>query len=196
MQIQVSKTPSDNVFVKASAMLFTGLILIITATAFLSFFSNVRTTIDVEGTWLYLYIVVLLTLLTSMMVSLIGNKAKFHIEGGVIKKTGLVLAGLLGFSVLTSFSIFSGIPTALHYVESSNGEINVTVSKKDDSYDKRRCSPRLIIQEFTFFSSDFICPGDEAYKAISVGDTITVIGTISKYGVEAKKIQWLTKPSN
>ena len=196
MQIQVSRTPSNNIFVKASGMLFTVLIVVITATAFLSFFSSVSTTIDIEGTWLYLYIVVLLILLTSMTVSIIGNKAKCHIESGVIKKIGLVLAGLLGFSIITSFSIFSGIPTALHYLGSSSGEMKVTVSGKEDHSNKRKCSPRLIIEEFTYFTSDFICPGDVAYKSISVGDVITVIGNVSRYGVEAKQVQWLTRPSN
>jgi hypothetical protein len=149
--------------------------------------------IDIKGDWLYLYVVVLLVLLVSMIISIVGNRTKFHIEGGINKKVGMVIAGILGFSVLTAFSVFSGMPTVLHHLNASDGKLEVTVSGKEDLYDKRECNPRLIIEEFTYFSSDFICPGDEAYKSISVGDKVTVIGAVSEYGVESKQIQWLTK---
>ena len=195
MQIKFSKTPSNNIFMKMSGVIFITLIFVITSTAFLSFFSSVSTIIEIKGAWLYLYIVVVVVLLTSTMISTICNK-DLIIEGSLKEKLGMVLGGLLGFSIITSFSIFSGIPTVLHYLNAKKGELEVTVSSKEDRYDKRKCSPRLIIKEFTFFSSDFICPGVEAYKSISIGDKVTVIGSVSRYGVEPLQIKLPTMPSN
>ena len=195
MKFRETKASNVNILVKAPEMLSKVLIVFIAVTACISFFSSVSTTIMIGGTWLYLYIGVLLIILPYITISLLRNKEKHHIKGGAIEKIGVVLFVLLGFSFLALFSIFSGVPSALHYLDSSHGEIKVTVSEKENRYYKRKCSPRLIIKEFSFFTSDYVCLNEEAFESISVGDKITIIGNISKYGVESKQIKSPIKPS-
>lgn len=121
------------------------------------------------------------------------GKAELDIEGGIFKKIFVVIAGLFGVSLLAAFAVFSGVPTALHYLGSEKGQIEVTVIEKDDVYNVRKCNPRLIIKEFTFFNSEYICPGKEVFEKISEGSKITLIGDVSPYGIELTEIQWLTR---
>ena len=185
---KVIKTPKA----KAASWFFTALIMTLTALSFLSFFSDVNTTIEYNAAWKGAYAAVLIMLFVTMTISLLSNKSKTNIKGGIFKKTLTVIAGLFGFGVLTAFSIFSGIPTTMHYLTSKNGQIEVTVIEKNDNYNKRKCSPRLIIEEFTFFNSNHICPGEDAFKKIDEGSKIKLIGNVSPYGIEPTEVQWLT----
>lgn len=177
----------------AIAQIFTILLIVVVALSFLSFWSDVNTTVEYDITWKVSAGIITIVFLGTMIASIITNKQTVNIKGGIIKKSFMLLAGLFGLSVLMIFSVFSGIPTALHYLDNKNGDMEVTVLKKVDKYNKRKCTPRLTIKEFTFFTKDYICPGEDAFNKITEGSKIKLIGTVSKYGIEAKQVQWFTK---
>lgn len=175
------------------AQIFTILLMLVLALSFLSFWSDVNTTVEYDFTWKVSAGIITVVFLGTMIASIITNKQTLNIKGGIIKKSFMLLAGLFGLSILMIFSVFSGVPTALHYLDNKNGSMEVTVLKKIDKYSKRKCSPRLTIKEFTFFTKDHICPGKETFNVITEGSRIKLIGTVSKYGIEAKQVQWLTR---
>ena len=189
------KNTNETVKIKknAIAQVFTVLLIVVLALSFLSFWSDVNTTVEYDIAWKVSAGIITILFLVTMVASIITNKQKLNIKGGIIKKSFMLLAGLFGLSVLMVFSVFSGVPTALHYLDNKNGDMEVTVLKKIDKYNKRKCSPRLTIKEFTFFTKDHICPGEDAFNKITEGSKIKLIGNISKYGIEAKQVQWLTR---
>lgn len=92
---------------KTASRIFTVLIMSITALAVLSFFTRVNTTIEYDTAWRGAYAAVLIILFAALAISIIGNKSKIELEGGVIKKTVTAIAGLLGFGLINAFATFS-----------------------------------------------------------------------------------------
>ena len=161
----------------------------VTGLAFLSFYSDVNTTVEINAIWISGWVATTVVVLVLTSLPYIKGEVKIPFEGGRLKKIGMSLAAVLGLSLISAFAFFSGFPIVLHHLTAKDGELAVTVVSKDDTYDKRACRPRLIVQEFTWFASDHVCPGEEAYKQIEVGSRITLSGKVSKYGIEASRIR-------
>lgn len=173
------------------AKIFTVLLVIIMVLSFLSFFSHVNTTVQYGNLWNLFAGLVEFVFLLTLVVSIIANKEKINIKGGKLKKTLLLLGGTFGLSILPFFAVYSGIPTVLHYFNNEIGEMEATVLDKDNKYSRRKCRPRVIIKEFTFFTSSHICPGKNIYDNITIGTKIILKGKISNYGIEPKQIEWI-----
>lgn len=188
-QMKIEK-PKATTGQKLFGYFFLGVILGVIGLTFLSFFSDVNTLIEVKGAWLLIYASVLILVLGVIAFPYVKGNAQIPFGGGPVKKFGAALGAVFGLSVLTAFAVFSGIPTVLHHISSSEGKMVVTVSGKSDSYDKRKCSPRLIVEDFTWFSSNYLCPSEEAYEQISVGSKVELQGKVSIYGIEPSQMRW------
>ena len=173
---------------KAFGYVFIASIFFIVGLSVLSFFSEVKTTIDIQSKWQFIYGIILVAVIGMYSVPFVTKRAAIP-GGGFLKKFFAAVFCIVGLSVLCSFSVFSGLPIALHHLSSDEGTLKVTVSGKADEYDKRTCRPRLIIKEFTWFASNFICPGEKAYNEIDIGSELILKGNLSPFGIEVKQIQ-------
>lgn len=165
-------------------------IMSVTGLALLSFFSDVKTTITLNATWISIWVITTVAVLGLIYIPYLTGKVEFPFEGGTAKKIGCYFAGMIGLGVLSHGAALSGLPTALHHLTAADGEIEATVIKKETNYVRRKCSPRLIIQEFTWYSKDYICPGEEVFQQIEVGTRVTLSGKLSNFGIEPTQIQW------
>lgn len=170
---------------KVSSIAFLFCILFAVTFSFISFFSNVSTTIELRGLWLVLCILLLASLLGSSLLIFITKKEKLLNENSLLKRTVFFLVGGFGIALLCSTAVFSGLPSVLHYITSEKGEFIVTVVDKKESSSRYQCSPGLIIKEFTWYGSDRICPKSTVYNKVKIGNEILITGNVSSFGVEA-----------
>lgn len=175
------------------AKIFTVILVVILVLSFVAFFANVNTTVQYGILWDSFAGIVTVVFLLSLLLSIIANKEKIKIKGGKVKKTLLLFAGVLGLSILPLFAVYSGIPIALHYMNSEPGEIEVTVLNKEDKYSRRKCQPRILIKEFTSITNNYICPGKKIYDNITIDTKINLKGNVSSYGIEPKQIEWIPR---
>lgn len=175
------------------AKIFTVILVVILVLSFVAFFANVNTTVQYGLLWDVFAGIVTVVFLLSLLVSIIANKENIKFKGGKVKKILLLSVGVLGLSILPLFAVYSGIPIALHYMNSEAGEMEVTVLNKEDKYSKRKCQPRVLIKEFTSITNNYICPGQKIYDKINIGEKINLKGEISNYGIEPKQIEWISR---
>ena len=173
---------------KVSSIVFLFCIAFAVTFSFISFFSNVSTTIEFQGIWLVLCILLLASLCGSSLFLFKTKKVKLTNENSLFKKTVSFLLGGFGIALLCSTAVFSGLPSILHYLTSAKGELVVTVVDKKESSSRYQCSPGLIIKEFTWYGSDRICPERTVYNKVQIGNKILINGSISPFGVEANFI--------
>lgn len=176
--------------VKVVAWFFTFLVMSITVLSMTPLFSNVKTTVSYTSVWWTIYGALLLLLFPCIVIIVRNTKASFSIQGGLHGKYFLSLAGTLVFALLAHGAVFSGVPTVLHYLTAEEGEMEVTIIAKEESRRKRACKPRLIIKEFTYWGSDFVCPEEAIYVKISVGDKAKLLGSVSSFGIDPYQIVW------
>lgn len=170
---------------KAASIAFLFCIMFTVTFSFISFLSNVSTTIELQGIWLVLSILLLASLCGSSLFLFITKKEKLSNENSLFKSTVSFLVGGVGSALLCSTAVFSGLPSVLHYLTSEKGELVVTVIDKKESSSRYQCSPGLIIKEFTWYGSDRICPERTVYKNAQIGNEILITGNVSSFGVEA-----------
>ncbi len=173
---------------KVSSIVFIFCIVFVVTFSFISFFSNVSTTIALQGIWLVLFILLLASLCGSSLFLFVTKNEKLSIENNLFNKTVSFLLGGFGVAILCTTAVFSGLPSVLHYLTSAKGELVVTVVDKKESSSRYQCSPGLIIKEFTWYGSDRICPERTVYNKIKIGNKIRINGNVSPFGVQANFI--------
>lgn len=168
-------------------MIFAVLVL-----ASVAFFVRVNVTVPLIGIWLLVYVVALSLLLGSMAILFARRGVSINVRGGSVKKYGAILVGLFGFGTLVAFSIFLGVPKALHYLYSEERQITVRIAGKSNLHQGRRrinrCRNRLTISEFTRFPGNHLCVEKEIYETVDQGDYLLLTGDVSRFGVSVKAV--------
>ncbi len=159
--------------------------------AIVAMFSGVHTTVQYGREWMWLFAVVALALFTSIWMMRGEIAARTSTQPVTKRKLVVtVLGSALGMSVLAGFAVFGGIPILAHHMTARPGEMLVTVIATQDDYQRNACRPRLQIKEFTFFLHNHLCPSDQAFSEISVGQELHLLGQVSPYGIAAESMRW------
>jgi hypothetical protein len=154
--------------------------------------SSVKTTVHYGPYWTAAYI----TLMTLLLACMAALKDELHTKffpnkrPTPLKALTTVMGIAIGFGVLAAYAIYGGAPIIAHHLTAHPGELTVTVVGKDSSYQRYACTPRIKIDEFTFFYHNHLCPGDRAYSEIDVGARIRLQGDVSPFGISVNRFFW------
>lgn len=162
------------------------------ALSMLSSLTVVKVTVRFGPGWFVTYAALMLGLAACIWGSRQKLQGKFFPNGDAtpVRILGRVFAGGLGFACVTGYAVFGGAPVVAHYLTSHPGELLVTVTGKESTHRHASCSPRLNIDEFTFFLHDYLCPSVHAFNEISVGAKIRLEGEVSPFGITVKRYYW------
>ncbi|MCW8857658.1 MAG: hypothetical protein OQJ95_09870 [Kangiella sp.] len=145
---------------------------------------DVKITVQYHIGWKILFLVIFLALITSVFKLIICRDSPLKFSIRSLKSIAFLLIAVFGFSVITGYALFSGLPGMLHYLSNNEGTMEVTIIGKEPWHTKQKCSPRLVMKEFSFYRENYVCPGKEAYDALSIGDKLILTGSISSYGIK------------
>jgi uncharacterized membrane protein len=184
-----SEFKQNNLAHKVASMCFLFWLITVIPLSFLSFFSNVSTTINIGFQWSLVYFSFFALISGSGFWLIIKNKGvTISASKSKLKNMLSITLGILGLGLLLATAIFSGLPTLMHHMTSIEGEMKLTIVDKKLRGTRYECSPALIIEEFTWYASDRICLNQHSYQGYRIGDKIVVSGLTSPYGVEVLSI--------
>jgi hypothetical protein len=177
---------------KRLAVLFSVGLFAFCALDLVRLFSRVRLTVHYGPAWFVAYAAMLFALLFYAWRIRDKMRAHFNRVNGARGNgvTGSVLVGLLAFVGFSAFGVFGGVPVLAHYLTAHPGELIVTVAGKESGHIRYTCTPRFKIEEFTFFSKNYMCPSDQAFKELDVGSTVRLQGDISPFGISIERYYW------
>jgi hypothetical protein len=96
----------------------------------LEWFTDVKTTVIYDWRWYSAFAATLIVLLTSLYMALRREPERLEIGGSWPNQAWHMICGAIGFTALTGFAVFSGVPILLHFAGNAPGEITVTVERK------------------------------------------------------------------
>jgi len=159
------------------------------ALSFLVMFGNVSPIVHYSPAWIVGFVAWLCALIACTWEFKDRLRERFfpRNDGTALKFLATALAALFGLGMIGGYAIFGGVPIVAHYLTARPGTMTVTVTAKDSSYQRYSCRPRLIIQEFTFFLQDHLCPDDRTFAEIDVGEQLRLEGELSPYAISVER---------
>jgi len=111
------------------------------------------------------------------------------------KRAGLreLIPLTIGMACISLEGVLGGLPALAHHLTSRPGSTIVTVAAKPGGSGRYSCRNRVVISEFTYALTNYLCPSDRAFGQIQVGAKVRVEGTVSPFGVEPRYIWWPAK---
>ena len=99
---------------------------------------------------------------------------------------------LMGIVAITIFvpamsvvASYKGLPVALNYVFGSQGEVLVTVQSRPAGHYSKRCSGRVNLQGYSYFTNDRVCGIREGdWRKLTPGSKLILLGKKSIFGIQ------------